>query len=84
MSESLPTLRKHEAALARMFNRHALGPDEDDAIGYALSRLREDIAKHSACPTCDDATTNIAFDGDGFVEAPCVRCAGTGKRKEGE
>jgi hypothetical protein len=76
----LPTLRKHEAALALIRDRGSMvgglrGYDacEADALGYALSRLREDIARaDKRCPSCADWTPPRVYE--------CGHCHGTGKR----
>ncbi len=79
MSESLPTLRKHEAALgvirrvtADTLNQRngpratAMYSDRVGALDYALARLREDIAE--------------AEEHEAKKAAECPSCAGSGEQ----
>jgi hypothetical protein len=81
MAESLPTLRKHEAALRGLRRSQPSHHTHDpfvDALDYALTRLREDIARAEAdfagampCASCHGE--EMHFD-------QCGACGGHGTR----
>lgn len=82
----LPTLRKHEAALLRLFNRHAFTEDEA-ALDYALTLVREQIASvetyeamvAAQCPSCRGSGTEFSWSSLSD-ERECRACKGTGRR----
>lgn len=100
MTLDLPTLRKHEAALGeamssnRIYMRKLDDADEraywqgqQDALDYALSRLREEIARAedaeariaAQCPSCAGSGEQISWSSLRDYDR-CRACNGTGKR----
>jgi hypothetical protein len=77
MTTDLETLRRHEAALVQMVTTLTVPAPcpQQDALDWALARVREAIAKAERCPSCS---------GCGFQERQgspdCDACKGTGKR----
>lgn len=80
MSDDLTVLRKHEVALVAMRNDSCCTTLRwgHAALDYALSRLREDIARAEACTVCDGRGYGKRTAQDPARD--CSACKATGKR----
>lgn len=78
LTETIDALRRHEAALADM--SQTLDTARREALDYALSLVRAEIATAERCPACHGTGDYV----DAWRDEACGPCNGTGKRKEGE